>query len=106
MSMSAWLEMVAAWMAVRTLWVHSFVIVLVSVMDSEQMELVVLVCITFCLLMNEWQSYAIVILQMLMNVLKEFITVPVKAIENVATPLEDLNVFVMMVMKRIAGEHG
>ena len=42
--------------------------------------------------------------QMLMNVLKEFITVPVKAIENVAIPSVDLNAFVMMVM-RIAGEH-
>ena len=51
--MSAWLEMVAVWMAVRILWVHSFVIVLVLVMDTEQMELVVLVCITFCLLVSE-----------------------------------------------------
>ena len=45
------------------------------------------------------------IFQMLMNVLKEFITVPVKAIENVAIPSVDLNAFVMMVMVRIAGEH-
>ena len=40
-----------------------------------------------------------------MNVLKEFITVPVKITENVTTPQEGLNVFVAMVMKRIAMEH-
>ena len=43
--------------------------------------------------------------QILMNVLKEFITVPVKIIENATIQTEDLNVFVMMVMKRIAVEH-
>ena len=45
------------------------------------------------------------IFQMLMNVLKELITVPVKAIENVTIPSVDLNAFVMMVMMRITGEH-
>ena len=43
-------------------------------------------------------------LQMWMNVLKEFITVPVEIKENVTTSKEGLNVFVMMVMRRMAVE--
>ena len=42
----------------------------------------------------------IMIFQISMNVLKVFITVPVKIIETATTLLETLNVFVMMVMKR------
>ena len=49
-SMSVWIETVAVWMAVRTPLVHSSVPVLVSVVDSEQMEQAVLVCIALLLL--------------------------------------------------------
>ena len=45
--------------------------------------------------------YIYMIFQILMNVLKESITVLVEIIEYVTIPLETLNVFVMMVMKRM-----
>ena len=51
--MSVWIEMVAVWMAVRIPLVHSSVPVQVSVVDSEQMEQTVLVCIVFDLFKSE-----------------------------------------------------
>ena len=51
--MSVWIEMVAVWMAVRIPLVHSSVPVQFLVVDSEQMEQTVLVCIVFGLFNSE-----------------------------------------------------
>ena len=48
--MSVWIEMVAVRMAVRTHLVHSSVSVLVSAVDSKQMEQAVSVCIALLFL--------------------------------------------------------